>query len=142
MGTDDPVILDTHIWVWLMDGDPRLPDEVVPLLESASGENRMLVSSVSIWEVVALESAGRVAFSVPVLDWLTDATETPGLNVIPLDAIIAVEAAHLPGAFRGDSPDRVIAASTRIMSGTLISADPRMIEYGEAGHLRVAAVEP
>jgi PIN domain nuclease of toxin-antitoxin system len=140
METDDPVVLDTHIWVWLMEGDPRLPDSVVGMLEEASGDNRVLVSSVSIWEIVALESAGRVVFSMPVLEWLTEATYTPGLSVIPLDASIAVEAAHLPGSFSGDSPDRVIAASARVRSGVLVTADPRMIQYGDAGHVRVAPV--
>jgi len=139
MEITEQLVLDTHIWLWLMDGDARLSDDLIGLVEAASAESRLAVCAVSIWEVVALEAAGRVSFTMPVEMWLDDALATPGLQVIPIDRAVAVESARLPGAFTGDIPDRVIVAATRISGGSLATADPAILSYGSEGYVRLAA---
>ena len=135
----DQLILDTHVWLWLMDGDPRLGDSLIGITETASVESRLAVCDVSIWEVVALEAAGRVAFTMPVEMWLDDALATPGLRVIPIERALAVESARLPGSFDGDVPDRFIVAAARITGGAIVTADPRIIAYGNQGYVRVVS---
>jgi PIN domain nuclease of toxin-antitoxin system len=138
METPEQLILDTHAWLWLMEGDPRLAPGMVTLAEEASVQSRLSVCAVSIWEVVALEAAGRVAFTIPVEAWLDEALATPGLTVLPIDRAVAVESGRLPGAFAGDVPDRVIVATARVTGGVLATADPRIIQYASQGYVVIA----
>lgn len=43
------LLLDTHILMWALAGDPRLPQKAVELINS--NENELLCSSAAIWEI-------------------------------------------------------------------------------------------
>ena len=135
----DNTILDTHVWLWLMEGDSRLSGALVDELEELATIGRLYVSSVSLWEVAHLERNGRIHFTVPVDALLEEALSTPGLNVYAIDGSVAAESARLPGEFAGDPVDRIIVASARVLSGALVTADPAMHAYGRAGHVRIVA---
>ncbi|MFW5688526.1 MAG: type II toxin-antitoxin system VapC family toxin [Spirochaetota bacterium] len=135
-----PNILDTHVWLWLMEGDTRLGPTVVDRLEHAATTGALFVTSLSLWEIAALEAAGRVRFSVPVSTWLDEALETPGLNLLQIDARIAAESAALPGTFEGDPVDALLVAAARTLGARLYSADPAIISYSNQGHVDVERV--
>ena len=131
-------ILDTHSWIWLLDGRADLGGtEFVAQAEAASVTGTLCICSISIAEVALLAAADRVRLVVPVSAWLREALETPGLQVIEIDGDIAAEGARLPGEFGGDAADRLIVASTRLSGGLLATADPILKRYGEAGHVNV-----
>lgn len=131
------LILDTHSWILLMEGDPSLAGGTfVEAAEEASGEGQLVVSAISIAEVALLAAAGRVRFVVPVTAWLREALETPGLQVVDLDVRVAAEGAELPGSFPGDSADRLIVATARLLGGRLATADPALQAYGAEGYVR------
>ena len=139
---ETPLILDTHSWIWLLDGEGSLVSTAfVSEAESASVDGRLYICSISIAEVALLASSGRVRFVVPVAHWLQEALETPGLQVIDIDIGMAAEAAALPGEFSGDTADRMIVAATRLSGGRLATADPVIRRYGEEGHVSVLALE-
>jgi PIN domain nuclease of toxin-antitoxin system len=123
-----------------MEGDPRLEHEVVSALELSASVGALFVSTLSLWEVATLASAGRVRFSVPVETWLEEALQTPGLNVMDVDARVAAESTSLPDDFRGDPVDRILVASARVHGGHLYTADPSIISYAERGFLSVRSV--
>ncbi|TFH04483.1 MAG: type II toxin-antitoxin system VapC family toxin [Spirochaetales bacterium] len=135
----DRIILDTHIWLWLMEGDPRIGAAAAELAESATSYGGLHVSALSIWEVAMLERANRVAFSVPLEAWLEEALSTPGFSVLALDSRVAAESVRLPGDFAGDPVDRLIVATARVNDAVVVTSDPVMLAYGQAGHLRVLA---
>ena len=139
---DTPLILDTHSWIWLLDGEGSLGSSLfVSEAEAASIDGRLYVCSISITEVALLVSAGRVRLVVPVTTWLEEALETPGLQVIDIDIGMAAEAAALPGEFPGDAADRMIVAATRLCGGRLATADPGIQRYAEDGYVSVLALE-
>ena len=135
-----PNILDTHAWLWLMEGDSRLDERMVADLEEAASEGSLFVSTLSLWEVATLESLGRVRFSVPVETWLQDALATPGLNLLEIDARVAAESARLPGTFAGDPVDRLLVAATRTHGGRLYTADRAILAYASAGYVDAVRV--
>jgi PIN domain nuclease of toxin-antitoxin system len=140
--TETPLILDTHSWIWLLDGEGSLGSSpFVSEAEAASIDGRLYICSISIAEVALLVSAGRVRLVVPVTTWLREALETPGLQVIDIDIGVAAEAAALPGEFPGDTADRMIVAATRLTGGRLATADPRIQLYGEEGYVSVLSLE-
>ncbi len=133
-------ILDTHVWLWLMEGDPRLAGELAQALEDASTTGSLRITALSLWEVAALEALHRVQLRVPVGVWLADALATPGLSLIEIDPTIAAESVRLPGAFSGDPVDRLLVAAARTQAGTVYTADPDIIAYGAQGYVDVAEV--
>lgn len=138
---DKPIILDTHLWVWLMEGEERLGASGLRVeLERAARGERLFVSAVSVWEIAMLEAAGRLRFTVPCVTWLREALATPGLRMVPLSAPVALDSARLPGVFDGDPADRIIVATARSLGGRLATADDRLIAYGEAGFVLTASL--
>ncbi|MFW5717761.1 MAG: type II toxin-antitoxin system VapC family toxin [bacterium] len=133
-------LLDTHAWLWLMEGDARLDDRRVADLEVAASNGSLFVATLSLWEVAALESIGRVRFAVPVESWLHEALETPGLNLLEIDARVAAESVRLPGTFAGDPVDRLLVAAVRTHAGRLYTADHLILAYASEGYVDAVAV--
>jgi PIN domain nuclease of toxin-antitoxin system len=128
--TSDLLILDTHIWIWAINGEiARLSSEALEAIEIASQKNQLGVSAISVWEVGMLESKGRIQCGNVCLDWVRDALSAPGLRLIPLTPEIAIESSRLPGGLHGDPADRILAATSRIMKATLVTKDLKLLEY-------------
>jgi len=138
--TSGLLILDTHIWIWAMNGDTsRLSIEGLEALETGSRNNQLGVCAISVWEVGMLESKGRIQLGKGCLDWVRESLTAPGLRLLPLTPEIAVESSRLPGGFHGDPADRILAATARIMSATLVTKDRKLIEYADRSF--ISAIE-
>ncbi len=134
-------LLDTHIWVWLINGDQRLNQAaLLQKIESASKESRLRLSMISIWEVGMLAKKNRIRFAVDVYKWVESALNLPGLSVCPLTPSIALNSSDLPGEVHGDPADRIIIATARNIGAQLITADQQIIEYSRSGNLKTLAV--
>lgn len=140
MPTPELVLLDTHVWVWLVEGHTRLAgSKSLAFIEKAAKFDAIRVSAISPWEVGMLESKGRLSFPMSCLDWVEQALRAPGLFLAPLTPAIAVESSRLPGGFHGDPADRILVATARKLGATLITDDAKIREYGKHGHVRVFA---
>ncbi|MFZ3098245.1 MAG: type II toxin-antitoxin system VapC family toxin, partial [Desulfosalsimonadaceae bacterium] len=70
-----PVLLDTHIFLWWLFDDSRLPLEIKMVIEDIN--NLVYVSAASVWEISTkfrigkLPEASSVAKNVPL--WITKA---------------------------------------------------------------------
>ncbi len=134
----DLLVLDTHIWIWLLNGDAeRLSVEGLAAIEQAGRSGQLGVSAISVWEVGMLESKGRVRFPKACLDWVREALAVPGLRLLPLTPEVAIESSRLPGGLHGDPSDRILAATTRILGGTLVTQDRLLLDYGTRSYLSV-----
>jgi PIN domain nuclease of toxin-antitoxin system len=122
------ILLDTHIWVWWVQGDVRLRVDHLRIL--AENEARGLgVSILSCWEVAKLVEVGRLAFSCPVLEWLEQALAYPGIRLLELTPQIAVASTQLPGVFHRDPADQIIVATARELDLPLLTVDQRILDY-------------
>ena len=135
------VLLDTHVWIWLMEGTERLCPAALTLIAEASAAGTLRLSAISVWEVAMLEAKGRIAFRQDCRAWVRDALASPGLSLVPLEPDIAVDSARLPGEFQGDPADRIVAATARALGATLVTADSRIRRYARAGQLNLLAAE-
>lgn len=132
------LILDTHIWVWLLNGDEdQLSHEGLEAIADASESGQIGVCAISVWEVGMLEAKGRMRLSKGCLDWVRDALAAPGIRLLELSPEIAVESSRLPGEIHGDPADRMLAATARILNGTLVTKDQKLLEYGAQSYLSV-----
>jgi PIN domain nuclease of toxin-antitoxin system len=131
------LVLDTHIWVWLMEGMADLKPELRSRIESCAREGELLVSAISIWEVGMLEAKGWITFEQECMDWVRDALSAPGIRLAPLEPSVAVASTRLPGGFHGDPADRIIVATARAYACPLVTADQAIAEYAKSGFIKV-----
>lgn len=47
----DAPLLDTHAWIWSVQGDPRLGRHIIQKLDDLPADDRPAVSDMSLWEV-------------------------------------------------------------------------------------------
>ena len=131
------VLLDTHVLIWLLNGDRTLSPAAVTVIEQAAREAAVFVSAITPWEIAMLVAKGRLTLTRDVQEWIDDALRQPGVALAPLDPVIAVASTRLPGAVHGDPADRLIAATARHLDALLVTADDRLLVYGAAGHVAV-----
>ena len=117
------VLLDTHTWVWLMNGSDRLGREARRAIQRSLAEEAVLVSAISPWEVAMLVSRGRLSLDRDVGEWVGTALNIPGVRLEALSPEIAVASTRLPGDLHGDPADRIIAATSRHLGTGLVTDD-------------------
>ncbi len=130
------VLLDTHAWVWLLNGSERLGPRAQKAIRGSLAEQAVLVSAISPWEVAMLVSKGRLVLDRDVGEWVQAALSLPGIRLEPISPEIAVASTRLPGTIHSDPADRMIAATARHLGSTLITADQLLLDYGKDGHIR------
>lgn len=122
------ILLDTHIWIWWVQGDPRLTAALRAHIQ-AHEAGGLGVSVISCWEVAKLVQNGRLAFPCPVLDWLNQALAYPGVRLLELTPLIAVASTQLPGTFHRDPADQIIVATARVHGLPLLTVDRDILDY-------------
>jgi PIN domain nuclease of toxin-antitoxin system len=130
------VLLDTHAWVWLLNGDSKLNPKAVKAIEHSLSKEAVLLSAISPWEVAMLVSKGRLTLDRDVGEWVGTAVSIPGIRLEPISPEIAVASTRLPGNIHSDPADRLIAATARHLGAILITDDQLLLDYGTAGHLK------
>ncbi|HEY9721344.1 MAG TPA: type II toxin-antitoxin system VapC family toxin [Oscillatoriaceae cyanobacterium] len=131
-----PVVLDTHVWLWVMNGAP-IAQAAEEAIAQAAAQGNVFVPAISVWEVGMLEAKGRLQLSAPVLQWAERALQAPGIRLAELTPAIAIASSQLPGVLHGEPADRLIAATARHHSALLITRDQKLIDYGQTGFLQV-----
>ena len=97
-------------------------------------------SVASVFEVVALHTAGRLRFSGPVERWIRDSIERGALQVLDLERDVAVDAGLIPTSALADPIDRWFVATARDRDCPLVTSDRKVLEYGTRTRLvRVVA---
>ena len=122
------ILLDTHIWIWWVDENPSLTQELVEALRSR-GSQDLAVSAISLWEVAKLVEKDRLEFAIGLSDWFESALEPVGVRLLPLSPSVAVESASLPGDFHKDPADQIIVATARIYDIPLVTFDKKILDY-------------
>ena len=122
------IVLDTHIWVWWVHGDPNLPDDFAKAIghhESAG----LGISAISCWEVAKLVEHKRLDLPCVLDDWFDAALSYPGVQLLELTPRIAAESTQLPGEFHKDPADQIIVATARVHACGLMTLDHKIRAY-------------
>lgn len=122
------ILLDTHIWVWLVGACPQLRPRQIELIDQ-NKTGGLGVSIFSCWEVAKLVEKQRLELQQPVIDWIRIALSQPYMRLIPLTPEIAVESTQLPSGFHGDPADQLIVATSRVLGVPLLTADEKILGY-------------
>ena len=133
------LLLDTHVWVWSMAGDSRrIGRGTRQLLLRAEARDAIRVSPVTLFEVAALHTLGRVRFSLTVDQWIHQSLDAPGVRTAELTPSVAVDAGLIPRSALPDPLDRLLVATARHLAATFVTADEAVLEYAATtGQVRV-----
>lgn len=122
------ILLDTHIWIWLVTKDPQLANPIKEVIEKHINAGLGL-SVISCWEVSKLVERGRISFSMPITEWMEQALAYPGIQLLELTPRIAIESTELPGVFHRDPADQIIVATARVHDLPLLTVDTKILKY-------------
>lgn len=116
------LLLDTHIWLWFRTDTPRLTRAVSRAL--GNQENELWLSPISTWEVLMLNSKGRIKLSGDAGVWIQRAIE--GIN----EAVLTHEIVSVAGNLlvQRDPSDCMIAATAIVNDMTLLTADDKLLQ--------------
>jgi PIN domain nuclease of toxin-antitoxin system len=128
------IILDTHIWIWWADNNPRLTQQHRQWIQQYQSQG-LGVSIISCWEVAKLVENDKLAMSIAVDEWLTAALAYPGVQLLNLTIPIIVESTKLTG-FHRDPADQIIVATAKIYGCPLLTADAKILAYPDVQTLK------
>jgi len=116
------ILLDTHVLLWWLGDDRRLPAAVGKALND--GTNEVLVSSISVAEISIKTSLGKLHSPDDLLAQLRAAS----MVWLPFTADHAIALRDLPWHHR-DPFDRMLVVQALTESLTLATVDPACRQY-------------
>jgi len=130
------LLLDTHTFLWMVEGHPRLGTDTGKTLNGAAREERITVSAITPWEIGVLVAKKRIDLHRDLMGWIRDALSRPGVTLAPLEPEIAIASTHLPFDMHADPADRILVATARHLGATLVTADQELLKLSKKGYFR------
>jgi PIN domain nuclease of toxin-antitoxin system len=121
-------LLDTHAWIWWVDGDHRLDRRLAARLNALSDTDRPALSAISLWEAAMLASGGRIEYRSGFDAWLARAAHPATVQLLPITVEVAAEVRNLPDSFRRDPADRIIVATSRVHQLPVLTTDRAILD--------------
>ena len=118
------LLLDTHIVLWAMADDPRLPRT---LRDAVAGAEALFISAATVWEVAIKSSLGKLEVPADLFDRALAA----GAQPLAITWTHARTVAGLP-PHHADPFDRMMIAQARAEGLTLVSVDRQFAAYDVA----------
>lgn len=122
------LLLDTHILLWWVMGDRRLPKSLARTI--ASQDNDVAISAASIWEIAIKRTLGRIDVD---LDELLSSMTADGFTELPLRFGHSLRLESIP-RHHDDPFDRILIAQSIAEGRRLVTRDALILGYaGVAG---------
>jgi len=120
------VLLDTHVFLWWMEQNPRLDAAHFEAIEDP--ENEVFVSAASTWETMIKAALGKVELPDGFERILPDLIHRGQIAFLPINMEHTLEIRRLPAIHR-DPFDRMLIAQARVENMRLASLDQMIRQY-------------
>ena len=119
------LLLDTHAFVWFMDGDKKLSTKAKKEIEDS--DNQIILSIASLWEMSIKISIGKLELEKPFVDVISYVSEK-GIEILSINFEHTLEVSKLE--FHHKDPfDRLIISQAKIENMTIVSKDKLFDDY-------------
>ncbi|WP_159783250.1 type II toxin-antitoxin system VapC family toxin [Sodalinema gerasimenkoae] len=120
------LLLDTHIFIWLIDGNPKLSQTARQAIEDES--NTLHLSIVSLWEITIKASLGKLELAIPLEQIVINFILPSGIEILPIHLPHLLVLQTLPFHHR-DPFDRLLISQAKSETLTLVSEDGMFEQY-------------
>ncbi len=120
------LLLDTHAFLWFIDGSAKLSPSARELIEDQG--NAKLVSVASLWEIGLKIGLGRLELEQPFEELIPAQMRMNGFGLLPLRIPHIAKIISLPFHHR-DPFDRLLAGQCLVEGLSLVSVDPAFDKY-------------
>jgi PIN domain nuclease of toxin-antitoxin system len=118
-------LIDTHAFIWFLNGDDGLSKNAITAIEEKDAIN--FVSIASLWEIAIKISLGKLEFKTPFNEILEQINKN-GFQVLPITFADTLIILNLPFHHR-DPFDRIIIAQSMQNNLRVISRDKHFEFY-------------
>ena len=119
------LLLDTHVFLWLLTEPERLGEHLRTVENPANG---VLLSAASSWEIAIKVRLGRLELPDDPTRYVPDRMRAIGAEPLAVEHAHALEVAALPPLHR-DPFDRLLVAQARHLGLTILTADAAVARY-------------
>jgi len=129
------LLLDTHVFLWFISGDERLPAGMRDSIRSS--ENEVHLSVISLWEALVKHQLGKLPLPQTPETYLPLQRDRHQIASLSLDEASVVRLADLP-PFHRDPFDRMLICQAIQHALTIVTVDAAITQYPVAtfGHSR------
>jgi PIN domain nuclease of toxin-antitoxin system len=120
------LLLDTHVFLWYISGDARLPAQLREHLRNP--DNEVLLSVVSVWEAIVKYRLNKLPLPEPPESYLPRQRERHQIQSLVLDEPSVAELAQLPPIHR-DPFDRMLICQALRHGLTIATVDEAIRAY-------------
>jgi PIN domain nuclease of toxin-antitoxin system len=120
------LLLDTHAFLWWLDGSRRLPKRARALISDDA--NVIFVSAASAWEISTKARLGKLPGAIDVAADLAGIVTAQAFTPLDITILHAQRAGRLPGEHR-DPFDRMLAAQAQIEDLPIVSNDAAFARF-------------
>lgn len=121
------ILLDTQCWLWWLVSPEKLSPSALDQL--ADGENTLLLSAASSWEIAIKYALGKLPLPEPPETFVPSRIARDGVTPLPVEHTHALRVSALPLHHR-DPFDRLIIAQAQIEAVPVMTVDPVFLRYG------------
>ena len=118
------LLLDTHVWLWVLTDSPSLAPPLRARIEASSTR---AISAASLYEVRLKHRLGKLPLPDALARDPIGLTRASGIEAMPMSAEIAERAAGYPWPHR-DPFDRLIFATAEIEDLSLVTSDETLLD--------------
>ncbi|MDQ3684143.1 MAG: type II toxin-antitoxin system VapC family toxin [Acidobacteriota bacterium] len=118
--------LDTHIFLWFISGDNRLPDDMRDGIRDSG--NDVYLSVVSLWEIIVKHQLGKLPLPQPPESYIPLQRERHQISSLALDESSVSQLAKLPPLHR-DPFDRMLICQAVEHGMTIVTVDSIISSY-------------
>lgn len=124
-------LLDTHYLIWALADSKKISKKIQAVL--INPDNRIIVSTISFWEIALKSSIGKLTIAGFTPDKLPAACEQIGFEIFSLNASDSSRYHFLKTVHHRDPFDRMLIWQAIQNKFTFISADEQINKYGSEG---------
>ena len=121
------LLLDTHTFLWYIQGDPRTSARARQLIEDPA--NQIFLSIASLWEIAIKVALGKLALNERFDLLIPREIKDGGFLTLAIDVPHTIVVSTLPHHHR-DPFDRMLIAQAMAEGMPIVGADPAFDAYG------------
>lgn len=120
------LLLDTHIFLWLITNDPQLSTKARLAIED--GNNEVFLGAVSVWEITIKYKLGKLPLPQSPEVFLPAQRELHAIAPLPLEGACVEKLVQLPDLHR-DPFDRMLISQALHHDLMLVTEDQAILTY-------------